>query len=106
MESASYNQGNEASRLWTLLLLAAATADTSVQTSGVSTLDRTIFYGVFLLLLFGPLAFGAVESWSIFVLEAGATLLSIVWTIRQAVSGELSVTGNATFAPMLVFLSL
>ena len=106
MESASCNKSNEALRLRTLLLLASATTGTNVQTSGVSTLDRTIFYGVFILLLFGPLAFGAVESWSIFVLEAGAALLSILWTIRQAVSGELSVTGNATFAPMLVFVLL
>ena len=44
-----------------------------------------IFYGVFGLLLFGPLAFGAVEPWSIFVLEAGAALLLMLWIIRQAI---------------------
>ena len=57
-------------------------------------------------MLFGPLAFGAVEPWSIFVLEAGAALLLMLWTVRQAASGELSVTGNPLFAPMLVFALL
>ena len=65
--------------------------------------DPVIFYGVFGLLLFGPLAFGAVEPWSIFVLEAGAALLLMLWIIRKVSSGELSVTGNPLFAPMLVF---
>jgi len=46
------------------------------------------FYGLFGLLLFGPLAFGAVEPWSIFVLEAGAALLLLLWTVRQGSSGE------------------
>ena len=55
------------------------------------------------MLLFGPLAFGAVEPWSIFVLEAGAALLLMLWIIRQVSSGELSVTGNPLFAPMLAF---
>ncbi len=87
-------------------MLTASTADTVVQTPGASTLDRTIFYGVFGLLLFGPLAFGAVEAWSIFVLEAGASLLLLLWTMRQAISGELSVIGNPLFAPMLVFALL
>jgi hypothetical protein len=68
-----------------------------------STLDPVIFYGVFALLLFGPLAFGAVEPWSIFILEAGAALLLLLWAIRQIASGELSVVGNVLFAPMLVF---
>jgi O-antigen ligase len=65
-----------------------------------------IFYGVFILLLFGPLAFGAVEPWSIFVLEAGAALLLLTWVIRQAISGELSIIVNPIFAPMLVFILL
>src|SRR5882724_10215093 len=65
-----------------------------------------LLYGTFGLLLFGPLAFGAVEPWSIFVLEAGAALLLLLWTVRQAASGELSVTGNPLFAPVVVFARL
>ena len=58
---------------------------------------------MFGLLLFGPLAFGAVEPWSIFILEAGAALLLGLWIVRQTLTGELSVTGSPLFAPMLVF---
>ena len=40
-----------------------------------------LLFGVFGLLLFGPLAFGAVEPWSIFLLEAGsAALLPVSYT--------------------------
>jgi len=39
--------------------------------------DSRFLVGVFGLLLFGPLAFGAVEPWSIFLLEAGAAILMV-----------------------------
>jgi O-antigen ligase len=77
--------------------------DAAVQPVRVPAADPAILYGVFGLLLFGPLAFGAVEPWSIFVLEAGAALLLLLWTVRQAASGELSVAGNPLFAPAIVF---
>jgi len=75
----------------------------TVQPIRASALDPVIFYGIFGLLMFGPLAFGATEPWSIFTLEAGAALLLALWTIRQVTSGELSLVGNALFAPMLAF---
>ena len=68
--------------------------------------DPIVFYGVFSLLLFGPLAFGAVEPWSIFVLEAGAAVLLVLWIVRQAASGELVVTGSSLFPPLLIFALL
>jgi O-antigen ligase len=69
-------------------------------------LDSILLYGTFSLLLFGPLASGAVEPWAIFVLQAGATLLLLLWTIRQLASGALEVMDNPLFAPMLVFAAL
>jgi O-antigen ligase len=87
-------------------LPAASTSETIVQTPSLSTIDHAIFYGVFALLLFGPLAFGAVEPWSTFVLQAGAASLLLLWSIRQVLSGELSIIGNAMFAPMLLFALL
>jgi O-antigen ligase len=81
-------------------------ADAAVQPVRVAAADPVVFYGVFGLLLFAPLAFGAVEPWSIFILEAGAALLLLLWTFRQAASGELSVAGNPLFAPALVFAVL
>jgi O-antigen ligase len=71
-----------------------------------STLDSVIFQGVVGLLLFGPLAFGAVEPWAIFVLEWGAALLFALWIITQVTSRELLVIGNPMFPPLLVFGAL
>jgi O-antigen ligase len=87
-------------------LAAAPVTDAGPQPARSPAPDPVTFYGVIGLLLFGPLAFGAVEPWSIFILEAGATLLLLLWTARQAASGELSVAGNSLFAPGLVFVFL
>jgi O-antigen ligase len=53
--------------------------------------------------MFGPLAFGAVEPWSIFVMQAGATLLFLVWIAKQWLDGELNVRWNPLFLPMGAF---
>ena len=68
-----------------------------------SVLDSFLFYGTFGVLLLGPLAFGAVEAWAIFLLEMAATLLLLLWTARQLLSGRLQITWNPLFAPMLAF---
>ncbi len=62
-----------------------------------------LLYGIFGLLLFGPLAFGAVEPWSIFLMEAGSVLLFLLWIAKQLVEGELKVRWNPVFAPMAAF---
>jgi len=56
----------------------AHAATTALVTEGwrrTSSLDRVTLYGAFALLLFGPLAFGVTEPWSIFILEFGAAVL-------------------------------
>lgn len=88
------------------LLVAARPEPGSDPQALASPLDSVLFYGVFGLLLFGPLAFGAVEPWSIFLMEAGAASLFVVWIVRQLMSGELRLHGNPAFAPMLVFAGL
>ena len=65
-----------------------------------------MLYGVVSLLLFGPLAAGAVRPWAIFVLEMGAALLFALWAVQQARSGVVHFTGNPLFPPMLVFAAL
>jgi len=62
-----------------------------------------LLYGTFGLLMFGPVAFGAVEPWSIFILEAGSTLLFLVWLAKQWLDRELVVRWNPLFAPMAAF---
>jgi O-antigen ligase len=63
-------------------------------------------YGVVSLVLLGPLAFGAVESWSISIVEIGAAMLFALWGGRQVISGELQIRSNPLFGPMLLFGAL
>lgn len=58
------------------------------------------------LLMFGPLAFGAVEPWAIFGLQSAAVGLLAVWTTKQVLSGTIALTWNPVFLPMCAFLAL
>jgi O-antigen ligase len=64
---------------------------------------RILLYGVFGLLLFGPLAFGAVEPWSIFLLEAATAALFLLWVVKQVLDGEVKVRWNPLSLPMAAF---
>src|SRR5689334_20931620 len=74
--------------------------------SSHSKLQTVIFSGVFGLLLFGPLAFGATEEWAIFVIELGSATLFLIWAVWQILSAELHIKWNPLFAPMLAFSGL
>jgi O-antigen ligase len=65
-----------------------------------------LLYGTFGLLMFGPLAFGAVEPWSIFVMESGALLLMLLWLAKQWIDQELTIEWNPLFVPMAGFGAL
>ena len=62
-----------------------------------------LLYGTFTLLIFGPIAFGAVEPWSIFIVETGAVVLSAVWLAKQWFDGEINILWNPLFLPMAAF---
>jgi O-antigen ligase len=66
-------------------------------------LGAIVLYGTFGLLMFGPLAFGAVQPWSVFILEAGSLLLTLLWLARQWLDGELDIQWNPLFLPMAAF---
>ncbi len=68
--------------------------------------DSIILSGVFGLLFFGPLAFGAVEPWAIFVLQASTALLFMLWLWRQLSAEGWDIRGNPLFSPMLVFAAI
>jgi len=68
--------------------------------------DSLVLFGLAALLLFEPLAFGATEPWSIFVMEASAALLFVIWMIGQISTRQFAVTGNPLFAPMGAFAAL
>ena len=57
-------------------------------------------------LLLAPLAFGAVEPWSIFALETCAVLLLAAWGARQWINHQLDISANAVYLPMAAFLAL
>src|SRR5258708_3617710 len=85
-------------------MAAAPSIDISaVRKTSSSALDSVVLYGSFGLLLFGPLAFGAVEPWAIFLMEAAAVLLFALWAIRQFQAGELRISNKPLFRPMLAF---
>jgi O-antigen ligase len=66
-------------------------------------LGSIVLYGVFGLLMFGPLAFGGVEPWSIFILEAGSALLFLVWMAKQYLDGAIKIRPNVLYLPMGAF---
>jgi O-antigen ligase len=77
---------------------------TAVKDRGrTARIDAALLYGTFGLLMFGPLAFGAVEPWSMFILEVGATLLFLLWISQQVLDGELKIRWNPLFLPMGTF---
>jgi O-antigen ligase len=77
-----------------------------VRLSPNPALDSLLLYGIFGLLLFGPLAFGVREPWSVFVIEAGAASLVVLWVWQQVAWDELRVSGSPLFLPMLAFVVL
>jgi O-antigen ligase len=66
-------------------------------------LNSILLYGVFGLLMFGPLAFGAVEPWSVFILEAGSAVLFLLWVAKQYADGEIRIRRNILYPPMGAF---
>jgi O-antigen ligase len=68
--------------------------------------NNALLMGATAVLLLGPLAFGAVEPWSIFALEACAMLLLGVWASRQWMNRELNVSDHVLYRPMAAFFAL
>jgi O-antigen ligase len=68
--------------------------------------ESLLLGGVFGLLFFGPLAFGATENWAIFVLEAGTILLFAFWVWKQSTSEEWRVRDHPLFKPMALFATV
>jgi O-antigen ligase len=68
--------------------------------------DNALLAGACGVLLLGPLAFGAVEPWSIFALEACAVLLLGFWATRQWIRLELHISDHLLYRPMAAFFAL
>jgi hypothetical protein len=69
--------------------------------AGPSGGSAVVFVGLCALLIFGPLALGGVEDWSIALLEISAAILLCIWMMTEIARGELNIEWNPLFAPML-----
>jgi O-antigen ligase len=69
-------------------------------------LSSVLVFGLFVLLAFGVLAFGAVDEWSTFAFEAGAGALFLVWAAKQFISKQLNLSKNPLYVPALLFFVL
>ncbi len=68
--------------------------------------DSRILYCISALLMFCPLAFGAVEPWAVFILQASSAILLAGWILNRLRSQQLSIRWNPLFAPMIAFMAL
>src|SRR5436309_14648715 len=66
-------------------------------------LDRALFWTLAALLVFGPLAFGATEPWSVAVLQSGAVLLLLLWAARQMAARAAIFQPSPLFLPITLF---
>jgi O-antigen ligase len=83
------------------------TSEVAPQPVLVPSRDRNLVpYIVTALLMFGPVAFGAVEPWAIFVLQIAAVVLLALWAVTQVRAGQPAIISNPVFAPMCAFAGL
>ncbi len=62
-----------------------------------------VLFGLCGLLFFAVLSFGAVEVWSLSILEAGLGLLLLAWAARQVMVGEVKIQASPLYAPAFLF---
>lgn len=63
-------------------------------------------FGLYILLMFAVLAFGAVDEWSTFAFEAGSAALFLTWAAGQLSSKEIKLSKNPLYVPALLFFAL
>lgn len=66
-------------------------------------MDWTIFVLLCAVLIFGPLAFGAVTAWGASGLHVGSAMLLVLWAVRQVLAGNIALEKNPVLIPALVF---
>ena len=84
---------------------------TSLELGGRRSRDPGVFgwalvVGLCALLIFGILAFGAVDEWATFAFEAGAAVLFLVWATKQVLSGQLQLWKNPLYPPTILFFGI
>ncbi|HDK82005.1 MAG TPA: hypothetical protein ENH31_05480, partial [Nitrospirae bacterium] len=64
--------------------------------------DRLIEFCLVFLIVFTPIAYGAVQPWAIAVFEVTAAFMLMLWIVRMLASGRFEMAGN----PLVVFFGL
>jgi O-antigen ligase len=86
-------------------------APANVRATGIrprlaSGLRVWLFVWLCAVLIFGPLALGIVQDWSVALFENGCALTLLIWMAWQLAEGEVRIRRNPLFAPMLALLGL
>lgn len=76
---------------------------TSDEPSASHWLRTVACYCTIALLVFGPLAFGAVEAWSMYVLHIGAVAIFLLWLASVVVGRKPEITVQLVHLPPLLF---
>lgn len=66
-------------------------------------LNWTLVAGICSVLGFGPLAFGAVQPWSIGALEVAVSFLIVIWAAQETANGGFHIITNQLYIPMALF---
>lgn len=69
----------------------------------VQSLNVVLVAGICSILGFGPLAFGAVQPWSICTLEMAVSVLIVIWGAREVANGGFQIIPNPLFIPIALF---
>jgi O-antigen ligase len=77
-----------------------------VPSSARSPRSSRILFSVAGVLMFCPVAFGAVNAWGHFILQASATVLLLIWALDQMRSTRVNIRWNPVFSPMIAFAAL
>jgi len=77
-----------------------------VREEPISGFHYALSGGVVAVLLFAPLAFGAVQEWAFAVVEVAATLLFVTWLWNQTRSNKLEIVRSPLYLPIAGFAVL
>ena len=70
-------------------------------------LDLLLFSGFIALIMFAPLAFGAVEDWAIFAQECAAAGLLVAWSVQFIKDqNPPSLQPSPLYAPMAILAAM
>ena len=69
-------------------------------------LRLSLFVALCAILIFGPLAFGIVQDWSVAVFEVAAAFILLLWMAWQLAVREIRIEWSPLFVPMLFFFAI